>query len=136
VLLGVTKASLNTDSWLAAASFQETTRVLTNAAIEGKTDHLLGLKENVIIGKLIPARADIIVPRREHMAELDLPESLLLEEEAELERMLGEMESGGPGRASFGIATALRLDDDEDSLEAADEDEEIEDFTVGEDDAE
>jgi DNA-directed RNA polymerase subunit beta' len=55
VLLGVTKASLNTDSFLSAASFQETTRVLTEAAITGATDHLLGLKENVIIGKLIPA---------------------------------------------------------------------------------
>jgi len=55
VLLGVTKASLNTDSFLAAASFQETTRVLTEAAITGSTDHLRGLKENVIIGKLIPA---------------------------------------------------------------------------------
>ncbi len=55
VLLGVTKASLNTESFLAAASFQETTRVLTEAAISGQTDHLLGLKENVIIGKLIPA---------------------------------------------------------------------------------
>ena len=55
VLLGVTKASLNTDSFLAAASFQETTRVLTEAAINGLTDHLRGLKENVIIGKLIPA---------------------------------------------------------------------------------
>jgi hypothetical protein len=54
-LLGVTKASLNTNSFLAAASFQETTRVLTEAAITGATDHLLGLKENVIIGKLIPA---------------------------------------------------------------------------------
>ncbi|MBI2952978.1 MAG: DNA-directed RNA polymerase subunit beta' [Chloroflexi bacterium] len=55
VLLGVTKASLNTESFLAAASFQETTRVLTEAAIHGSVDHLLGLKENVIIGKLIPA---------------------------------------------------------------------------------
>ena len=54
-LLGITKASLATDSFLSAASFQETTRVLTQAAIEGKEDHLLGLKENVIIGKLIPA---------------------------------------------------------------------------------
>jgi DNA-directed RNA polymerase subunit beta' len=53
--LGVTKASLNTESFLAAASFQETTRVLTEAAITGATDHLRGLKENVIIGKLIPA---------------------------------------------------------------------------------
>ncbi|MCL2575876.1 MAG: DNA-directed RNA polymerase subunit beta' [Defluviitaleaceae bacterium] len=55
VLLGITKASLATDSFLSAASFQETTRVLTEAAIKGKTDPLIGLKENVIIGKLIPA---------------------------------------------------------------------------------
>ncbi len=55
VLLGITKASLATDSFLSAASFQETTRVLTEAAIKGKTDDLIGLKENVIIGKLIPA---------------------------------------------------------------------------------
>jgi DNA-directed RNA polymerase subunit beta' len=54
VLLGVTKASLNTDSFLAAASFQETTRVLTDAAVRGAKDGLRGLKENVIIGKLIP----------------------------------------------------------------------------------
>jgi DNA-directed RNA polymerase subunit beta' len=62
VLLGVTKASLSTDSFLAAASFQETTRVLTDAAINGKVDHLKGLKENVIIGKLIPARAKLDLP--------------------------------------------------------------------------
>ena len=55
VLLGITKASLNTESFLSAASFQETTKVLTEAAIKGKVDNLLGLKENVIIGKLIPA---------------------------------------------------------------------------------
>ena len=55
ILLGITKASLATDSFLSAASFQETTRVLTDAAIKGKEDPLLGLKENVIIGKLIPA---------------------------------------------------------------------------------
>jgi len=55
VLLGITKASLATDSFLSAASFQETTRVLTDAAIKGKRDPLIGLKENVIIGKLIPA---------------------------------------------------------------------------------
>ncbi len=60
VLLGITRASLNTNSWLAAASFQETTRVLTEAAIWGKTDKLLGLKENVIIGKLIPAQANLL----------------------------------------------------------------------------
>jgi DNA-directed RNA polymerase subunit beta' len=68
VLLGVTKASLNTDSWLAAASFQETTRVLTEAAIEGQTDHLVGLKENVIIGKLIPAGSGIAQRRKEQIA--------------------------------------------------------------------
>ncbi|MNC05494.1 DNA-directed RNA polymerase subunit beta' [compost metagenome] len=55
VLLGITKASLETDSFLSAASFQETTRVLTDAAIKGKVDRLLGLKENVLIGKLLPA---------------------------------------------------------------------------------
>ena len=55
VLLGITKASLATDSFLSAASFQETTKVLTEAAIKGKIDPLQGLKENVIIGKLIPA---------------------------------------------------------------------------------
>jgi DNA-directed RNA polymerase subunit beta' len=55
-LLGITKAALNAESWLAAASFQETTRVLTEAAINGKIDRLVGLKENVIIGRLIPAR--------------------------------------------------------------------------------
>ena len=55
ILLGITKASLATDSFMSAASFQETTRVLTDAAIHGKVDHLIGLKENVIIGKLIPA---------------------------------------------------------------------------------
>ena len=55
VLLGITKASLATDSFLSAASFQETTRVLTEAAIKGKVDPLMGLKENVIIGKLVPA---------------------------------------------------------------------------------
>ena len=54
-LMGITKASLATESWLSAASFQETTRVLTEAAIDGKSDHLVGLKENIIIGKLIPA---------------------------------------------------------------------------------
>ncbi len=62
VLLGVTRASLSVDSWLAAASFQETTRVLTEAAVQGSVDQLEGLKENVIIGKLIPARSKIELP--------------------------------------------------------------------------
>lgn len=59
VLMGITKASLATDSWLSAASFQETTRVLTDAAINCRSDKLIGLKENVIIGKLIPAGTGI-----------------------------------------------------------------------------
>ena len=61
VLLGITKASLATDSFLSAASFQETTRVLTEAAIKGKIDPLMGLKENVIIGKLVPAGSGVDV---------------------------------------------------------------------------
>ena len=55
VLLGITKASLQTNSFISAASFQETTRVLTDAAIKGKVDKLQGLKENVIVGRLVPA---------------------------------------------------------------------------------
>ena len=81
-LLGITKASLATDSFLSAASFQETTRVLTEAAIKGKVDPLVGLKENVIIGKLIPAGAGLnayrdfaeeIVPEPEKPEEADKP---------------------------------------------------------------
>jgi DNA-directed RNA polymerase subunit beta' len=63
ILLGITKAALQTESFLSAASFQETTRVLTEAAIKGKVDHLIGLKENVIIGKLIPAGTGLQVYR-------------------------------------------------------------------------
>src|SRR5207244_12555739 len=64
IILGITKASLNTDSFLSAASFQEATEVLTDAALEGKTDRLNGLKENVIIGKLIPAATGLKRYRR------------------------------------------------------------------------
>jgi DNA-directed RNA polymerase subunit beta' len=78
VLLGITRASLNTASWLAAASFQETTRVLTEAAIWGKSDKLLGLKENVIIGKLIPAQA-IIFEEEIGLPSLQLEEGILPE---------------------------------------------------------
>ena len=73
VLLGITRASLNTDSWLAAASFQETTRVLAEAAIWGKTDRLHGLKENVIIGKLIPSNSTLT-------QRLGKPSNLLLDD--------------------------------------------------------
>ncbi len=92
VLLGVTKASLSTDSFLAAASFQETTRVLTEAAIKGAVDRLVGLKENVIIGKLIPARAEIDLPPLPVPARRELPQfagigpdGRLIEEPAVLE---------------------------------------------------
>jgi hypothetical protein len=70
--MGITKASLATDSWLSAASFQETTRVLTEAAIEGKSDQLFGLKENIIIGKLIPAGTGM---GRYRDIEVDLPDA-------------------------------------------------------------
>jgi DNA-directed RNA polymerase subunit beta' len=63
MLLGITKAALATDSFLSAASFQETTKVLTDAAIKGKVDHLVGLKENVLIGKLIPAGSGLMAYR-------------------------------------------------------------------------
>ncbi len=78
VLLGITKASLATDSFLSAASFQETTRVLTEAAIKGKIDPLLGLKENVIIGKLIPAGTGMV---RYKNVETPLEEEIRLSEE-------------------------------------------------------
>src|SRR5699024_201610 len=82
VLLGITKASLETDSFLSAASFQETTRVLTDAAIKGKRDELLGLKENVIIGKLVPAGTGMHRYRKLKGA-TDEPEEEIIEEETE-----------------------------------------------------
>ncbi|NLB09794.1 MAG: DNA-directed RNA polymerase subunit beta' [Clostridiaceae bacterium] len=85
VLLGITKASLATDSFLSAASFQETTRVLTDAAVKGKVDPLLGLKENVIIGKLIPAGSGM--PRYRNITAIPVvPENMELLEETEPQR--------------------------------------------------
>ncbi len=81
MLLGITKAALATDSFLSAASFQETTKVLTDAAIKGKVDHLVGLKENVLIGKLIPAGSGLMAYR--DFAPGVTPESRLTEETAE-----------------------------------------------------
>ncbi len=81
VLLGITKASLATDSFLSAASFQETTRVLTEAAVKGKTDDLVGLKENVIIGKLIPAGTGMQKYQNIHIStENELEETTNIEE--------------------------------------------------------
>ncbi len=81
VLLGITKASLSTDSFISAASFQETTRVLTEAAINGKVDYLRGLKENVIMGRLIPAGTGMEYYRRVKIAGEDVEEELLPEAE-------------------------------------------------------
>ena len=91
IMLGITKASLATDSFLSAASFQETTKVLTEAAINGKVDHLIGLKENVIIGKHIPAGTGMKKYRDVRLntdiqmeTEVDLDEEINLDEEAEM----------------------------------------------------
>ena len=82
VMLGITKASLATDSFLSAASFQETTKVLTEAAINGKIDKLIGLKENVIIGKLIPAGTGMKRYRNVHLStDVEETEEIILEEE-------------------------------------------------------
>ncbi|OGH12678.1 MAG: hypothetical protein A2776_01310 [Candidatus Levybacteria bacterium RIFCSPHIGHO2_01_FULL_40_10] len=77
IILGITKASLVTDSWLSASSFQETTQVLTDAALEGRVDHLIGLKENVIVGRLIPVREEFIegsVAHAEHAKQAEQKE--------------------------------------------------------------
>jgi DNA-directed RNA polymerase subunit beta' len=88
LLLGITKASLATDSFISAASFQETTRVLTEASISGKIDYLRGLKENVIMGRLIPAGTGLDYYRNVYLAS-DEPEELV-EEEVELLSDSGE----------------------------------------------
>ena len=87
-LLGITKASLSTESFLSAASFQETTRVLTDAAIKGKVDPLLGLKENVIIGKLIPAGTGMSMYKDVHISTEDLVEDETLNENLERSKIL------------------------------------------------
>ncbi len=101
IILGITKASLNTDSFLSAASFQETTKVLTDAALEGKTDRLNGLKENVIIGKLIPAATGLKRYRRIEIEPAEpLPRAIdevgLLDRE-EIESELGIGDGDGDG---------------------------------------
>ena len=103
VLLGITKASLLTESFLSAASFQETTKVLTEAAIRGKVDHLLGLKENVIIGKLIPAGTGLDCYRDVEIDDKEAPVSTEgiaaqavapVEEEAVVVEEIPELEAG------------------------------------------
>ena len=83
VLLGITKASLQTESFLSAASFQETTKVLTEAAIRGKIDNLLGLKENVIIGKLIPAGTGMQCYKNIDVEKVERPEEIILPDDEE-----------------------------------------------------
>ena len=86
IMLGITKASLATDSFLSAASFQETTKVLTEAAIKGKVDHLVGLKENVIIGKHIPAGTGMKKYRDVRInTDIQPEDELNLDEEIDLE---------------------------------------------------
>ena len=104
-LMGITKASLATDSWLSAASFQETTRVLTEAAMEGRSDPLLGLKENVILGKLIPAGTGLMRYR-----------NIAVEPTEEAKAAMYSMPSYDDfSYATFGPGTgeAIRLDDAE-----------------------
>jgi DNA-directed RNA polymerase subunit beta' len=107
VILGITKASLATDSFLSAASFQETTKVLTDAALEGKTDRLLGLKENVIIGKLIPAATGLRRYRRLEIEPTEpiprpTPDEMGLLDEGELAAELGLTGDGDLEGFSFG----------------------------------
>jgi DNA-directed RNA polymerase subunit beta' len=126
VLLGVTKASLNTSSFLAAASFQETTRVLTEAAINGAKDHLIGLKENVIIGKLIPAGtgapANVAARKeRDRRAALEALAGEALEDlGTEFNPFLEDGEIRVPGDDAAGLALAATIagagDDETDSL--------------------
>jgi DNA-directed RNA polymerase subunit beta' len=85
MLLGITKASLSTDSFISAASFQETTRVLTEAAIMGKRDDLRGLKENVIVGRLIPAGTGLAHHNARKRQKSLGPEAALMEAAAEAE---------------------------------------------------
>ena len=112
VMLGITKASLATDSFLSAASFQETTKVLTEAAINGKVDHLIGLKENVLIGKLIPAGTGM---KRYRSVKLDTDEVLkddeilLSEDEDDENLILSEDDGDGLDEA----AEVFEIDDTE-----------------------
>jgi DNA-directed RNA polymerase subunit beta' len=100
LILGITKASLATESFLSAASFQETTKVLTDASIEGKVDHLLGLKENVIIGKLIPAATGL---KRYRMIEIK-PSGVVPREVYDRDALLAALEEiGSDGDAALSL---------------------------------
>ncbi|WP_416212034.1 DNA-directed RNA polymerase subunit beta'' [Nostoc sp. ChiVER01] len=144
VLLGITKASLNTDSFISAASFQETTRVLTEAAIEGKSDWLRGLKENVIIGRLIPAGTGYNTYEEPGAIEdyaAEISSSVLDEVDDPLDMVLDDrtartynLDSPTLGESGFGSRRAERsVLDDEDEL-IADEIADDDDYEEEEDD--
>ena len=121
VLLGITKASLNTDSFISAASFQETTRVLTEAAIEGKSDWLRGLKENVIIGRLIPAGTGFSGFVEELRAEAGPHPDILAEDPAGYRRMQNlrpDYTVEMPASPTAVSSTAVLDDPSEEDLEA------------------
>ncbi|MBE9249950.1 DNA-directed RNA polymerase subunit beta'' [Dolichospermum sp. LEGE 00240] len=140
MLLGITKASLNTDSFISAASFQETTRVLTEAAIEGKSDWLRGLKENVIIGRLIPAGTGYNTYEEAGVIDdyvVDMGNGILDEVDDPLDMVLDDrtaklynLDAPGMGDGGFGSKIGERLLLDEDDLIA----DEINDLVIEEDD--
>jgi DNA-directed RNA polymerase subunit beta' len=128
VMLGITEASLATDSWLSAASFQKTTRVLTEAAIQGKVDNLIGLKENVIIGRLIPAGTGMEGYRnlRVHGPPAEVALYVAPDREAELLRSaFGDTEIAGPEEELIRDLADVRLPSQDGDLaeEKSDEDE-------------
>ena len=108
ILLGITKASLSTDSFISAASFQETTRVLTEAAINGKVDYLRGLKENVIMGRLIPAGTGMEFYRRVKIAGEDVvEEEILPEQEVSFADGIQDYSDDTPGIYTGGLSEDL-----------------------------
>jgi len=119
LLLGITRAALSTNSWLAAASFQETTKVLTEAAVKRSTDRLIGLKENVIIGRLIPARYKPVAPLEEEEPVLVAAEdenvvAMLTEEE---EGAVAVLPEGGEGAVPSAFEEFLATDEDRNDME-------------------
>ncbi|MFL5908424.1 MAG: hypothetical protein ACJ75Z_12615, partial [Solirubrobacterales bacterium] len=120
LILGITKASLATESFLSAASFQETTKVLTDAALEGKRDRLMGLKENVIIGKLIPAATGLRHYRSLQIEPVE-PAQPPVEEFSE-EDLAKELDLAGDGESTqmegFGPSFAEELEELASEIEA------------------
>lgn len=132
ILLGLTKASLNTESFFSAASFQETTKVLTDAAIKGKTDHLIGLKENVIIGHMIPAGTGM-KKYKDIDVFLNEPGDLDAVENFDEEDSYPEEDLEKPNPVS--IPSAMAHDDDEDDRDDDDEEDEDDEDEDDDDDA-